>query len=348
MANLNFLHGGNIHEARRRHGKEIIDFSANINPLGLPANVKASIYRNFDAALNYPDPDARDITREIAKYWNIKEENILVGNGSAELIYLIVSACRPKTVLMPAPSFSEYERAARGAGSKPGFLKLREKDGFKPDFPGAGNADILFICNPNNPTGNVIVDSCRDLIKLPNKFAVIDEAFMDFLPCEKEHTLIWEARKNKKIIVLRSFTKFFALPGLRIGYLVAHKDFVKFLRRHQIPWSINAFAQLAAKRILSNKVYIKKTRLLIERERSFLFDEISGIKGLTPYPSVTNFILIKITKPGVTSKSLKESLITKGILIRDCSNFRALNDKYIRVAVRSRKENLKLLKALKS
>lgn len=348
MGDLAFLHGGNIYETDGRRRKNVIDFSANINPLGLPPDVKAAIYKNCDSALHYPDPDAKDITKKIAEYWNIKEENVLVGNGSAELIYLIMSTYKPKTVLIPAPTFSEYERAARGMGSKFGFLKLREKEGFKPDFPRVGNADILFICNPNNPTGNLIIESRRDFIKVPNKFAVIDEAFMDFLPCEREHTLIWEAQKNKKIIVLRTFTKFFALPGLRIGYLVAHKDSVKFLRQHQIPWSINVFAQLAAKTILNNKAYIKKTRLLIEKERSFLFNEIAKINGLIPYSSVTNFILIKIEKGRITSASLRKSLIKKGILIRDCANFQNLNDTYIRVAVRSRKENFKLLSALKA
>jgi len=360
MANLAFSHGGNIYEVKRKFKKKVVDFSANINPLGFPPTLKRALCEGFDRIRHYPDPRARDITKTIAKYWGISDENILLGNGSVELIYLIMYSYRPKTTLIPVPTFSEYERAAKMVNSRVQFLKLKEKEDFAFNWHYSNKvvrqahhpersrrADISFICNPNNPTGNLILKNSKSIEKLANKLLVIDEAFMDFLPNQGDYTLIWKAAKKKRVAVLRTFTKFFSLPGLRIGYIVAHKEVINKLRQHQVPWSINSLAQIAAEKILNNKEYISKTYKLIEKERDFLLKGLTKIKGLKPYLSVANFLLIKIEKAGITSKSFKETLIKKGILIRDCSNFRNLNNKYIRVAVRTRKENLKLLTALK-
>jgi threonine-phosphate decarboxylase len=169
---------------------------------------------------------------------------------------------------------------------------------------------------------------------------------MDFLPGEREHTMVYKAISDKRLIVLRSFTKFFALPGLRIGYLIAHKDVINFLQKRQPPWNINIIAQVAAKFILNDKEYIQKTKVFIEKERRFLFEKILNIKGLIPFPSVTNFILIKIRNNNscyLTKKLIKDY----GILIRDCSNFRGLsNNKFIRVAIRLHSENVKLINVL--
>ena len=347
MDYLDFLHGGDVYTVKNKSGKEIIDFSANINPLGLPPGVKKTIRANFDKLLHYPDPDAQNVTQVIAKYWGINENNILVGNGSVELIYLIMSAFTPKTALIPAPTFSEYERAARGTRSKIRFVELKEKKNFQLQKLN-NTADIIFLCNPNNPTGNLFHPPALLRKAKQGGRLVVDEAFMDFLPDEKEHTLIEEACGNKQVIVLRTFTKFFALPGLRIGYLIAHQEVITKLRQYRIPWSVNAFAQLAAEVVLGDKKYIKKTRQCIEKERKYLFAEIGGIRQLNPYPSVTNFLLIKIKDKTISSSYLRKRLISKGILIRDCANFRGLNNKFIRVAIRGHTENLKLINALKA
>lgn len=328
-------HGGDVY----RYGKGVIDFSANINPLGLPKSIKKAIYGNLDKILHYPDPAARNVREKIAEYWGMACENILLGNGSAELIYLIFSCFRPKTAAIPVPTFSEYELAARRAGSRIQFLKLKEEEGFRLNQDPTGS-DILFVCNPNNPTGNLIFEDLRGMERL----VVVDECFMDFLPDQKDHTLIWQAAKSRNLIVLRTFTKFFAMPGLRIGYLIAHKEIINKLRQHQPPWNTNCLAQIAAEIILNDTGYIEKTHRLIEKERNFLFERLAKIDGLRPYPSVANFLLVRTEN---SSLDLKESLIKRQILIRDCSNFRGLSDRYIRVAVRLRKENLQLLAALK-
>lgn len=347
MAHIDFSHGGNAHDFVRKGKKAIIDFSANINPLGLPRGVKKAVRENLDKILHYPDAKAKDITRDIARYWGINEQNILLGNGSVELIYLITQTFKPRLTLIPAPTFSEYERAAKSAGSKIRFLPLREKEGFGFDLPCYERADLFFLCNPNNPTGNLILEK-RELPKRAKcKLFIIDEAFMDFLPDQERHSFVHEAVKTEEIAVLRTFTKFFALPGLRIGYVVAHKNTVNRLKRNQPPWSTNSLAQLTAQIMLSDKGYIDKTYRIIAKEREFLFTGLSAAKGLEPYPSKVNFVLIKIEKGNITSKALQYALLKKGFLVRDCSNFRNLGKKYIRIAVRSHKENSKLLNAFR-
>jgi threonine-phosphate decarboxylase len=343
MDNLNFSHGGDIY----KYKKELIDFSANINPLVLTKKIKNIILKNIDKIEHYPDISYKEIKKGIAKFWKIKEENILVGNGSLELIYLVVSALKPKKVLIPVPTFSEYERAAKLARSKIEFLKLLENKGFSLNTNFQNKADIIFLCNPNNPTGNLIIQNKNIIKNLQSKFIIIDETCMDFLEDQEERTLIWEAIRSKNLIVLRTFTKFFALPGLRIGYLVANSRIIDKLAQYQIPWNVNCFAQIVAQKALQDKNYIKRTRVLIKKERNFLFHEISKIPDLKPYPSVTNFILIKIERKNLTSKTLKEKLIKYGILIRDCSNFRNLNNKFIRIAVLKHSENIKLINSLK-
>lgn len=327
-----------------------MDFSANINPLGLPPQVKREVFKDFASILHYPDPEAKGIKRKIAQYWGIEEENILMGNGSVELIYLIMLTYRPRKVLIPSPTFSEYERAVKEFGGTPQFLRLREREGFRLNHDGLSNIrefEAIFICNPNNPTGNLLFEKPQEVENLPGKLMVVDEAFMDFLPQEKDYTLIWKAVKNKYLIVLRTFTKMFALPGLRIGYLVAHKEIVSKLKGHQLPWSVNSLAQIAAEAVLEAKEHIRKTREFIEKERKFLFRELGRVKGLMPYPSVTNFLLVSIEKNNMTASSLAKKLLKYGILIRDCSNFRSLSNKFIRIAVRAHGENVCLLKHLK-
>jgi threonine-phosphate decarboxylase len=253
---------------------------------------------------------------------------------------------QPACVTIPVPSFTEYERAARIAKSRVKFIRLLASEGFclRPDY--IKNCDILFLCNPNNPTGNLIMDNRTDIEKLPAKRIIIDESFMDFLSDEKIYTLIGRAKQSKKIMCLRTFTKLFAFPGLRVGYAIAHKHTVQFLKRFQMPWSVNALAQLAAECALSEKEYIRCSRQTIEKERVFLYKAIGQLKGVKPYPSTTNFLLIEIENSRLTSGRLKERLLKKGILIRDCANFRGLDERFVRVAVRLRKENIRLIKAL--
>jgi len=296
---------------------------------------------------HYPDPEAKDLTKQIARYWGISEENILVGNGSIELIYLIAAAFRPKTTLIMSPDFSEYERAVKTAGSQIHSLKLAEEEGFWFDLSRAKASDIFFFSNPHNPTGNIIVSGRDKIEHLSPGVVVVDEAFMDFVDHEEEYTMIRKTSKHKKIIVLRTFTKFFAVPGLRVGYLVAHKDIIRMLKQYQAPWNVNSLAQIAAGKILNDTAYMNKTRYFIKKERNFLFGELAKIDGLRPFLSEVNFILVKIEKKGLTSHRLSERLLQRGLLIRGCSNFHNLSGRFIRVAVRKRSENVQLIESLR-
>ncbi|NQT23189.1 MAG: aminotransferase class I/II-fold pyridoxal phosphate-dependent enzyme [Candidatus Omnitrophica bacterium] len=345
MDNIIFKHGG-IDVGKRRG---IVDFSANINPLGLPLAIKKALSSNVDGALHYPQPWAERLVKKISEYFGVNKNNVLVANGSTELIYLVMRLYRPKTTLIPVPTFTEYERAASSVRSKVRFINIHEGENFKLPLSmlEKNRADALFLCNPNNPTGNLLYDSPKYIKRLRHGLIVVDEAFMDFLPTQNEHTIMREALKNKRIVAIRTLTKFFALPGLRIGYIVAHKDTIAKLKACLPPWNINFFAQLAAELILINNGYIKKTYTIMQKERSFLFSQLNSIRGMRPYPSVANFILIRLTHRWPPSHRLKGLLLKKRILVRDCSNFRNLSNRFIRVAVRSHKENLGLLRALK-
>jgi threonine-phosphate decarboxylase len=347
MDNINFTHGGNIHEIEKKYKKKLIDFSANINPLGIPPQVKKCVSNYCANILHYPDIEAENVKESIRRHWNISKNNIIIGNGSIELIHLLMQSLMPRTISIPTPTFSEYERAARCVRSKITFIPLKERDNFQLNLSEIPKSEVLFLCNPNNPTGNLLIKNPNLIDKIPAKLIIIDEAFMDFLKDEKKLSLINVTRKNKKIVILRTFTKFFAIPGLRIGYLIAHNDIVTLLRKRQIPWSVNVYAQKAGELTLTDKSYIRKTKMFVQKEKDFLFYNLTKIKKLFSYPSETNFILLKIKSKSINAPILTQKLIQKGILIRNCDNFRGLNNKFIRIAVRNRPENIKLINALK-
>ncbi|MBI5554858.1 MAG: threonine-phosphate decarboxylase [Elusimicrobia bacterium] len=346
MADLVFTHGGNIYQMERKYKRSFLDFSANINPLGIPARIKKLLKRRLKDLVHYPDSEADCLVAALARYWRVKEENVLVGNGSTELIYLILNAFRPAEVALTVPSFTEYERAAGISGSRIRFIRMLKDKGFTLDLGSVKNGDTLFVCNPNNPTGNLVLDGQAGIGNIQARRIIIDEAFMDFVPDEKRYTFIPQAICSKKIIVLRTLTKFFALPGLRIGYLIAHRDIIRFLKRYQLPWSVNVLAQVAAEQCLSEDLFIHRSKLLIAKERTFLYERLGRITGLKPYLSVANYLLVKIEGQRFTSSCLKERLLKKGILIRDCANFRGLDKQFIRVAIRTHKENMRLLQAI--
>ena len=347
MDNLSCLHGGNIHEIAREKKMKFIDFSANINPLGIPEKIKSDLFKQFHQIKHYPDIRSFELRRQIAKYWGINPENILVTNGSVEGLYLLTQMYRPKNVCIPAPSFTEYEKAVKLIKSTIQTVYMRERDGFILDLGSLKKADMLVIGNPNNPVGNYLLKKTDSLKNLPFKNIVVDEAFMDFEEKARQPSLIQTACKSDKITVLRTFTKFFCLPGLRVGYLVSHQKNIKRLQQKQLPWSVNYLAQTAARMILNDKGFIKKSIKTINEERDYLASQLQNINSIKVFPSVTNFLLIKILNKNITSKILRNALLNEEIIIRDCSNFRGLDNQYIRIAVRNRKENLKLVQAIK-
>ena len=351
---MSLPHGGNIYHYSMKYGipeEDFLDFSASINPLGPPKASLRAMRQAIPSVVNYPESSSLVLRDSIASRLDTAPASLLVGNGSTELIYLIARATGPCRALVFAPTFSDYERAARIAGCGVGYVRLKESGGFMPDMDALKVAldgvGLLFLCNPNNPTGTLLDKGLvLDILKLASKagaFTVLDEAFIEYAP---DASVISRAGSFRRAIVLRNFTKFYGMPGLRVGYMVSHPGVIGRMEKLKEPWSVNIIAQSAALAALSDEAYVRKSTLLMDREKAYLYGELSDMPGIHPYPPSVNFILAKLGISGPTASALAERLASKGILIRDCTNFRGLGGRYIRVAVRTRAQNDKLLKAL--
>lgn len=355
---LDRLHGGNIQAYLKpsAYQNKLIDFSASINPLGLPSKVKEVILKNLNSLIHYPQPQSENLKQDLATFHKVSQNNILLGNGSIELIHLIPRALKAKNVLIITPTFSEYEFAVRQSLAHPIFVKAKERDGFKIDSAEVKKiipkVDLIFLCNPNNPTGLLLPQDdilpWLTLCKKYNTILVIDEVFMDFVENFQKQTLANEAVRNKQLIILKSLTKFFALAGLRLGYIIAHQNLLNKIQPFQYPWNVNSLAQIVACQVIKDKDYIKKSRDLIYKERQYLFSKLKKIRGLKVYPPSSNFIFCKLQNTKVqSSKRLSDRLIQRGIIIRACNNFRGLNDRFFRLAVRRRSQDAKLILSLR-
>lgn len=350
-------HGGNIKEVVEKYKideNKIIDFSNNINPLGIAPGIKRILNRKLNSLMQYPDPQCRSARKELSLHWGVDENNILLGNGSNELIHLIPRSLGCSKVLTFQPAFSEYEFSIKTSGARPYFLYSSKKDDFRIDLgkvisylPKVG---MIILCNPNNPTGCLLKKGA--LLKLAkacekNKaHLLIDEVFMDFVENESEFSLLRESVKLNYLLILRSFTKFFSLPGLRVGYLVGAKKTIQRIASFQPSWSVNSLAQEIVASGLRDSEFIKKTKSYLLKERDYLFNNLKKINGLKPYYPNANFIFCKIDNAMLDSGKLFLRLLKSGILIRDCSNFRGLDNKFFRVAVKKRRDNLLLIKNL--
>ncbi|MGV8058796.1 MAG: threonine-phosphate decarboxylase CobD [Smithellaceae bacterium] len=350
-----FAHGGNVEEISRTFGlKEdyLVDFSSNVNPFTLPPSISQVIKSKIRDISRYPDKESLKLKTALGKHLNIGVEHIVVGNGSVDIIYRAVYALKPASGLILLPAFGEYEKALSSVGAKIRYLLPKGRGNFvfstEEIVKNCDEVDIVFLCNPNNPTGMLI--SRKDLEYLAEKLRkkktmlVLDEAFIDLT---EEHSLIDLASKSSNLLVLRSLTKFFGLAGLRLGYAVGNSALIKRLQNSGQPWPVNVFAQATGEVLLQDEKFRNKSKRKLLQERDFLYRHLCRSKGLKPFQSSANFILAKIEGP-LSSGQLQSRLIKCGLLIRDCSNFRGLNDKYIRVAVRSRKDNLHLLGELEA
>ncbi len=344
-------HGGDVYHLARTLGVQVadlLDFSANINPLGPPVGVIEAIQGALARLVHYPDPRCLELRRDLARYHGLSPEEVLVGNGSTELIYLVVRALNPARALIVAPAFSEYQKALEVAGVSPAFYLTSEAAGFTLDrWPEAGGAELVFLANPASPSGAWLPPE-RLLPWLAawdaaGTFVVLDETFVDFV---EEASVKHHLRDFPRLMILRSFTKFFAIPGLRLGYLLAAPELVARLAAVQEPWSVNILAQAAGRACLQDREYMAQTRSLTARERRYLFQGLQALPGVTPFPSAANYLLARLTLPGWTAPRLRHRLLARGIIIRDAGNFMGLDDRYFRVAVRRREDNDRLLAAL--
>ncbi len=329
---------------------DLLDFSSNINPLGPSPKVIQAIKKNLNTLPVYPDPDSSDLRKALQKYTKIPLSQIVVGNGATEIIYNFCKAflSSKNKVLIPVPTFGEYEAAVKLSGAKVNFFKTfdleKDIDDFISKLPQNG---CTFICNPNNPTGSLI--SKNDLNKIilhakkNNSLVFVDECFIELVP-QQDETILNLVKKYDNLIVLRSFTKSFGLAGIRIGYAIGSKKLISILNKIKIPWNVSGLAQLAAKESILTPNYLTNSRKIILKELTYLKSNISKLEKFDCFDSVTNFILVKSK---INSTILQKKLLQKKILVRDCSNIRGLNHNFIRIAVKTRAENQKLLRALK-
>ena len=349
IRHIPIVHGGK--NTIQKTDSNIIDFSSNISPIGTPTSVKKILKKNIENIQNYPDFSSSAVISSLKKYTQLEKSNLLVGNGAIEIIYNFCFAFLSKKtkILIPIPTFQEYETAAKLNNCQISYFKtmnLSENiDQFISKIPKNG---CIFICNPNNPTGKLLEkNQLLQIIKEAKKLSTIvfvDECFIEMVP-ESNESIISYVKKYDNLFVLRSLTKSFALPGIRIGYAVSSKYMIEILQKIKIPWSVNSLAQDAANIALKNKSHLIKSNLIIKKELNYLTNKISKLDGFDCNKSFTNFILIK-TK--INSTNLQKKLLGQKILIRDCKNFRGLNNHYIRIAVKSHKDNLKLVKALEN
>jgi threonine-phosphate decarboxylase len=312
-----YEHGGQI------FNKINLDFSVNINPLGCPVDIKKLDLKT--ATENYPDINCKILREKLSEKRKISFENIICGNGASDLIMRICGAFKPKKVFTLTPTFSEYERCVKLFGGEITFDKNDK------------NIDFAFICNPNNPTGQIVSENFVLNFLEKGVTVVLDECFIDFTEVPSMLNL---TEKYPNLIVLNAFTKIYAMAGLRLGYAVcSNKKTLENLHNFGATWSVSGIAQTVGIAVLDCENFIQKTQILIKKEREFMSQKISEL-GLKITPSVTNFMLIE------SEISMHEKLLQMGILVRKCTNFRGLTDHFFRIGLKKRSENIQLLNAI--
>jgi len=342
-------HGGDLISYRNFYKGDLIDFSSNINPLGLPEGLGEVLTNSFESLKAYPDIKYRHLKRSVANYLNCEDKNVVVGNGAVEIIDNLIQLF--ERVLVFIPSFSEYE--LRSVVHKKEVVKLKYSDDFKVNFESLREnmkkGDLLILGNPNNPTGlrieEEVLISIYEIIRQKDGFLLLDEAFFEFCPKDYDSIELFKKYNFDNVGIIRAATKFFALPGIRLGYGCISIDMVGKYRNIELPWSVNALADCAGRYIFECKDYIGKSKAYIHEERKYLLSELSNIEGIAPYSTQSNYILIKLLK--WNEEYVFNHFLKKGIVIRKCSSFEGLNGEYIRVAIKDREKNIKLIKTFK-
>lgn len=335
----------------------IVKFGANVNPLGVSEKVKDDLSRHLDIISSYPDRNYTSLKETISAYCHVESQYIVVGNGSTELISLLISQQAPKKALVVGPTYSEYARELSLIGGTISYYNLKESDDFElnvPDFTGAltEDVDLVILCNPNNPTSSAIFQSdIRQILKACKEkdiFVMIDETYAEFAPDIDKITAVPLVSDYDNFMVIRGVSKFFAAPGLRFGYgITSNQEFLITLLTHQNPWSLNSMGAYAGELMLKDREYIEKTRKLIDSERTRIYQELCDADGLKVYRAYGNFMLVRILKEGITSFDVFEAAIKERMMIRDCSSFESLNGEYVRFCFMMPEDNERLVKCLR-
>lgn len=352
------VHGAEILGSAEAFGlkpEAIVDFSSSVNPLGPSQKALEAAKKVLSQIAAYPDSNSNLLRQVIAKRFNINKNNIVVGNGSTELMYLFAEVFikQGDKVVMPAPTFGEYEGAVCKNGAVSTFVKLGEDFNidtlaFKKEIKGA---KMIFLCNPNNPTSKLIRKEILTGILtealVQNTLVFLDEDFLEFVDNEQALSMVGEISRYPNLFILKSFTKIFGLAGLRIGYGIANESIINMLLRAKIPWNVNCIGQAAAVAALEDEGHLRLTLNLIREEKVWLANEFAKIKGFKFCFPDANFFFIDIHESGFTAAELKKYMLEQGLLIRDCTSFRGLDQYYVRIAVKTHEENQRLIEALR-
>lgn len=353
------FHGSDLEKIEQVYGikkEDIVSFSANVNPLGISPKLKQTLSKHLDAITTYPDREYTSLRRCIAEYIHSDMENIIVGNGSTELISLFIQIEHPKKAMIIGPTYSEYEREIFLGGGTTHYYPLKEKDDFKLNLDDLTahlneSIDLLVICNPNNPTSSAISNQemrkILDVCKQYDIFVMVDETYVEFAEQTNTITSVPLTHYYNNIIILRGTSKFFAAPGLRLGYAITgNRDLIKAINTRKNPWTINSLAVIAGELMFCDEEYIKATRELICCERTRIYEKLKASGKYKVYPASGNFILAKILDSELTSNDLFEKAIKEGMMIRDCSTFPFLDNKFIRFCLMNPTDNDRLMNVL--
>lgn len=353
------FHGSDLEKIEEIYGirkEEIVSFSANVNPLGVSPLLRTTLSDRIDAITSYPDREYTSLRKCIAEYCNTDYENIIVGNGSTELISLFIQIEHPKKAMVIGPTYSEYEREISLGGGTTLYYPLKEKDNFKldvEDFISHLNEsiDLLVICNPNNPTSSCIsrkdMRHILDACKQHDIYVMVDETYVEFAENMDEIDSVPLTNYYNNIVILRGTSKFFAAPGLRLGYAITgNRDLIKAINTRKNPWTINSLAVVAGETMFHDTDYIRATKELISGERARMYQALNNCPDYKVYKPSGNFMLVRILKDGLTSEQLFERAIRQKMMIRDCSTFPFLDNKYIRFCIMNPEDNDRLLACL--
>ena len=346
---MKLVHGGDYVGYRERYGRDALDFSANVSPLGMPTAVAQAIGEAAYHADRYPDPLCRELCAAIARAESVPAEWVLCGNGAADLIFRLALSVRPRRALILAPTFAEYAAALETVGCEICRYELSEQNDFAltPEFANAidENVDMVFLCQPNNPTGQVanralmrqILNKCQAM----GAWLAVDECFLDFLPDSDAYTMMRELGGAENLFILKAFTKLYGMAGVRLGYgLCADGKLLARMRNAGQPWAVSSLAQAAGMAALEQTEYVEQVRSLIEKERPYLQAGLQAL-GLRVISGKANYLLFRATR------TLGEEMERRGVVLRGCGNYPGLDDTWYRTAVRTRRENDILLQTLR-